>query len=407
MLQEARLKELLDKALAGKASEAELRELTNALHSDEDLSVTQQIAAVLEGLSTATVYPVPTPARVTEMGDQILAADKPAPEEAMPAAPLRVIGLWKRIAVAAVFLAIVSVAVFYLMRDNQPAAAPAPVATTDPKPADIRAGSHKAKLILADQSEVVLDTASNGVISIQANMRIFKNADGKIAYAVDQKALNPTDANEVLFNTIAVPRGGFYQLSLADGTLVWLNASSTLRFPVSFNGPERLVDLEGEGYFEVAKDATKPFIVRTTQANVKVLGTHFNVSAYTAEAWKTTLVEGSVSVSNRQGQALLKPGNQAVVETGARNFRLVANADLPEATAWKEGYFQFNETPVTAIMQQVSRWYDVDIEYKDSLPTSHFNGRIDRDIPLSGVVNALKQGGIKCAVEKNRLVVYP
>lgn len=407
MLQETRLKELLDKALAGNASDAELRELTDALHSDADLSVTQQIASLLHEPATSAAYPLPPADRIAAMSDQILAADKADAEAPAQPAPLRVIGLWKRIAVAAAFLVMVSIVIFYLAGNHQPSATSGPVVSTDPKPIEIKAGSHKARLILADRSEVVLDTAANGVVSVQANMRVFKDADGKIAYTVDQPASNYTGAKEVLFNTIAVPRGGFYQLSLADGTLVWLNASSSLRFPVSFVGAERLVELEGEGYFEVAKDASRPFIVRTGEADVKVLGTHFNVSAYTAETWKTTLVEGRVEVKNSHDQALLKPGNQAIVDNGAHHFRMLTDADLQEATAWKDGYFQFNEAPVISIMQQVSRWYDVDIEYKDSLPTSHFNGRIDRGIPLSGVVNALKQGGIKCAIDRNRLVVYP
>ncbi|WP_276483026.1 FecR family protein [Paraflavitalea pollutisoli] len=407
MLQEARLKELLDKALAGKASDGELRELTDALHHDADLSVTQQITSFLDQRPADATYTPPAADNISAMADQILAADKTAPDAPVQHTPLNFFGLWKRIAVAAAFLAIVSVVIFYLTQTQPTSGATAPVVSADSKPTEIKAGSHKARLILADRSEVVLDTAANGIVSVQANMRVFKDADGKIAYSADRSAANYSRTNEIVFNTIAVPRGGFYQLSLADGTLVWLNASSSLRFPVSFTGTQRLVELEGEGYFEVAKDATKPFIVRTGQADVKVLGTHFNVSAYAGEAWKATLVEGSVEVKNNHDLALLKPGNQAIVNNGAHLFSMVADADLLEATAWKDGYFQFNEAPVTSIMQQVSRWYDVDIEYKDSLPTSHFNGRIDRDIPLSGVVNALKQGGIKCAVDRNRLVVYP
>jgi ferric-dicitrate binding protein FerR (iron transport regulator) len=228
-----------------------------------------------------------------------------------------------------------------------------------------------------------------------------------------------------------VPRGGQYQLILTDGTQVWLNAASYLRFPVEFTGEQRIVELEGEGYFEVAKDAARPFIVRTRPADVRVLGTHFNVCAYPAEDWKTTLLEGKVEVTDVKSETadvkdashltshisrILSPGQQAIItlqpSISSQSIKspqiTVQKADIDEAIAWKEGYFHFNDASVKNIMQQVSRWYDVDIVYKDTAAGSaQFNGRINRTIKLSGIVNALKQGGIKCTIDQRRLLVNP
>ncbi len=165
-----------------------------------------------------------------------------------------------------------------------------------------------------------------------------------------------------------------------------------LRFPVTFTGNDRVVELEGEGYFEVAKDAARPFSVRTNRADVQVLGTHFNVCSYAGEDWKTTLLEGQVAVKQHAAQALLKPGNQAILFSQNEKLNMVPEADVNEAIAWKEGYFQFNDATVPAIMQQVSRWYDVDIVYKDTVSRSDVQRKDQRSHQVLRNCQSLERG---------------
>ncbi len=406
MLNEAQLKDLLDKALAGKASEAELRSLADALKEDEDFVVTDQIAAVLG--SQTTQHVLPSQQRVAQLADQILAADKLAIGADNPVA-LRapVITLWKKIAIAAAIIAVVSTISFYLLQQNKHPQAPPITHTESNIQGDVNPGNNKARLILADGSVVDLDSVAKGLLSLQGRTQISKCTDGQVSYLAAEKAPKEIPGAPVLYNKIDVPRGGQYQLILSDGTQVWLNAASSLRFPVTFTGNDRVVELEGEGYFEVAKDAARPFSVRTNRADVQVLGTHFNVCSYAGEDWKTTLLEGQVAVKQHAAQALLKPGNQAILFSQNEKLNMVPEADVNEAIAWKEGYFLFNDATVPAIMQQVSRWYDVDIVYKDTVSKAMFNGKIKRATRLSGIVKALKEGGINCAIDDNRLLVYP
>ncbi|AXY73207.1 DUF4974 domain-containing protein [Paraflavitalea soli] len=406
MLNEAQLKDLLDKALAGKASEAELRSLADALKEDEDFVVTDQIAAVLGSQSTQHV--LPSQQRVAQLADQILSADKLAAYTASAAprqAPL--IALWKKIAIAAAILAVVATISFYFLQQKKHPQTPPITHTESNIRGDVNPGNNKARLILADGSVVDLDSVAKGLLSLQGRTQISKCTDGQVSYLADDNAPKEIAGAAVLYNKIDVPRGGQYQLILSDGTQVWLNAASSLRYPVAFKGNERVVELEGEGYFEVAKDAARPFSVRTTRADVQVLGTHFNVCSYAGEDWKTTLLEGRVAVKQQAVQALLKPGNQAILVNNNEKLNLVSEADVSEAIAWKEGYFQYNDATIPAIMQQVSRWYDVDIVYKDTVSKRTFNGKIKRATRLSGIVKALKEGGINCAIDANRLLVYP
>jgi hypothetical protein len=404
MLNEAQIKDLVDKALAGGASQEELRVLTDALKDDPDYAVTEQVTTYLS--TQPATHTLPSQERISNMADEILAADKLAGMSAVPErSQVRVIALWKKLAVAAVILA-AAITTFYLWPNNKKPfkgvmGPQAPIA------GDINPGNNKARLILASGATILLDTLVSGIIPVQGSTQVAKCEDGQLSYTTAEGVPVANGITTALYNTVVVPRGGQYKLILADGTEVWLNAASSLHFPVAFTGNERVVELDGEGYFEVAKDAARPFTVRTKRADVKVLGTHFNVCAYDGEDWKTTLLEGKVSARRNTAEATLTPGNQAILAVNGETFRIVPNADLDEAIAWKEGFFQFNDASVASIMQQVSRWYDVDIEYKDTATRAQFNGRINRNIRLSGIVNALQQGGIKCSIDNNRLLVYP
>lgn len=430
MSNEARIQLILEKALAGQASEEELDHLLEHLKNDTGFEMTEELAAILANRNS--VIPTPVEAKANSMVDAILNADKLDQDQPIPSAT-PVLPLWKKIAVAAAILA-AAITAYYVWPVNHEQTQTLSDRNPNNQQQDISPGNNKARLILSDGSQLVLDSLANGTVQVQGETRIAKHADGQLAY---EAASGISKTADLLYNTIVVPRGGQYQLTLADGTRVWLNAASQLRYPVAFTGSDRTVELTGEGYFEVAQNASKPFFVRTGTADIAVLGTHFNVSAYAGEEWKTTLLEGKVSVmsteANRKKDTqilnkqtstfrfeppiVLQPGQQAVITGLSRpitpaSSRIptisVKKADIDETIAWKEGFFHFNDASVENIMQQVSRWYDVDIVYKDTASSNAlFNGRINRNIRLSGIVNALKQGGINCSIQQKHLLVYP
>lgn len=421
MSNEAHFQKTLEKILAGQASEEELRRLVEALKNDEHFEMTEELAGILA--SYRSNIPVPGEEKANSMVDAILRTDRLSPEQPLPTIN-PVFPLWKKMAVAAAILA-VALTTYLLWPSGKHRQAEHPDAMAD-QIEDVNPGNNRARLILADGSELPLDSLANGTVQMQGQTRIAKEAEGQLTYESGDKGAAVQQNEAALYNTIVVPRGGQYQLVLADGTRVWLNAASQLRYPVAFTGTDRSVELEGEGFFDVAQDAAKPFFVRTGTADVRVLGTRFNVSAYAAEDWKATLLDGRVSVSSAgqlpaetrsPGSAsplILQPGQQAIIAGQPSSSAIpsskptVKAADIDEAIAWKEGYFHFTDASVKTIMAQVSRWYDVDIVYKDTAASNAlFNGRINRTIRLSGIVNALKQGGINCSIQQKRLLVYP
>lgn len=266
---------------------------------------------------------------------------------------------------------------------------------------DVAPGGDKAILTLADGSRVVLDSAGNGDIIRQGNVNVIK-LNGKLSYNAAGG-----EATEVLYNTITTPRGGQYRLVLADGSSVWLNAASSLRFPTAFTGKERTVELTGEGYFEVAHDASKPFHVSANEMDVEVLGTHFNINSYSDEdAVKTTLLEGSVKVRKNGKEQLLKPGQQAVITAGSPDIILKSGVDMDHVVSWKNGLFHFDSDPLPVVMRQLSRWYDVDVHYADAIPGGHYTGAIRRQAKLSEVLKMLELvGGVHFLIEGREIVV--
>jgi transmembrane sensor len=262
-------------------------------------------------------------------------------------------------------------------------------------------GGNKALLTLADGSSIILDSAQNGTLTTQGNTKIL-TLNGMLSY----NSLNKTPS-VVLYNTISTPRGGQYQLVLADGSKVWLNAASSLRFPVTFVGKERKVELLGEAYFEIAKNTSMPFKVKVDEMEIEVLGTHFNINSYDDEsAIRTTLLEGSVKINKNHTYSILKPGQQAQMNK-AGDIRIINDADIEKAIAWKEGNFQFDRDEIHSVMQQVERWYDVDVEYKADI-SSHFIGTISRNVNLSQVLDMLHlTGGVNFEVKDRKIIVAP
>lgn len=269
----------------------------------------------------------------------------------------------------------------------------------------IQPGGNKALLTLANGQVIALDTAGNGTLAQQGTATIIKFKDGQLTY-------NSTDQQprEITINTLATPRGGEYMLVLQDGTKVWLNAETKLRFPTDFRGDSRTVELSGEAYFEVAKNQSKPFIVlanNTTQ--VKVLGTHFNVMAYRQEdSIVTTLLEGSVNVSiaNTPKGKILMPGQQALYSHEGL-LSVNNDADTEQAVAWKNGKLLFRNQDIQTIMQQVARWYNVDVEINGNI-NDRFTINVARNVPIEKLLKYIElSGGVHFRIQGKKIIVQP
>ncbi len=275
---------------------------------------------------------------------------------------------------------------------------------------DIAPGGNKAILTLADGTKIILDSANNGAISTQGNITVIKLGDGELSYQPETPNLKPETHNSqpTTYNTITTPRGGQYQLVLADGSKVWLNAASSLTYSTAFAGNERKVTLTGEGYFEVAHDASKPFFVSTGAMDIKVLGTHFNVNAYGDDGQlQTTLLEGSVEVSNSGNSVVIKPGQQVQVNKGGVGLKIVDHVDLGQVVAWKEGVFYFNKNNIREVMNQLARWYDVSITYEGTFSGRTFSGQMKRDLKLSQVMKILEYNNIKYQIIGKQMIISP
>ncbi|MBD1384643.1 FecR domain-containing protein [Mucilaginibacter rigui] len=269
---------------------------------------------------------------------------------------------------------------------------------------DAEPGQNKATLTLADGSKLELNSAKIGVLAKAGHMSVEKTKDGQLIYLIAPS--KNADANTpIAFNTISTPIGGQYQVILPDGTKVWLNAASSLKYPTLFKGGQRTVELTGEAYFEVTKNAAMPFYVKVNDMQVKVLGTHFNIMAYHNEpAVKTTLLEGSVQLSSGGVSNKLKPGQQGMLKNGQIT---VSDVNAEHAIAWKNGYFEFNRSGIHEIMNQLARWYDIEIAYEGNIPDDEFVGKIERSAKLSQVLNILKLSKIHFVLENKKLIVKP
>jgi ferric-dicitrate binding protein FerR (iron transport regulator) len=269
--------------------------------------------------------------------------------------------------------------------------------------ADIKPGGNKAILTLADGRRIDLDTTANGVLANQGNSRVAKLSNGQLAY--NNIAKQPL---VLAYNSLSTPRAGQFMVRLPDGTRVWLNNASVLRYPVAFTGPDRTVELAGEAYFEVAKDAAHPFRVKVQDsATVEVLGTSFNIMAYSDEpAERTTLIDGSIRVTRDNQSTLLKPAEQSALE-GTGKLRVTPDVDVQEVIAWKNGYFQFDHASLQTTMRQLARWYDIDVVYEGQIPEHEFQGKIQRSLLLSDVLKGLENDQVHFRLDGRKLIVTP
>jgi hypothetical protein len=296
-------------------------------------------------------------------------------------------------AAAAVLLVVIVSAIYFLSRSKTDQSPGEFVKSEPAKQLDVAPGIETATLTLDNGSSIILNHVSNGKIAEQGGTIITKE-DGRLAYNATSGTATPT----ILFNTLTIPRAGYYSsLVLADGSKVWLNSESSIRFPTAFPDKERIVEVTGEVYFEVAKNPSQPFRVNIKDKGtmIEVLGTHFNVSAYDdGESIATTLLEGSVKVTTKQKTVLLKPGQQALVrqDGGQQKLKVYSGSDLENVMAWKNGMFRFRNADLKTIMREVSRWYDVEVIYESDIPTT-YTLMLSRNIPVSKLFEVLQETG--------------
>jgi len=375
------LKEAIDQALAGNA----FRGLSDKSRSD---IIFRKILQQAEGEQ-------PTAASVIRM-------DPPAGSQGRRQGNAR---LWRRITATAACIAIIAGYYFLKTPDHRS------IGIVRRQPAqsnDVAPGRNKAILQLADSSTIVLDDSDTGTLAQQGSTKVLKLTNGQLAYrTAASRELRATSAP--VYNVISTPRGGQYQVVLPDGSKVWLNAASSLRFPTAFTGKERAVTVTGEAYFDIAPNRNMPFTVQVNDTRIEVLGTRFNVMSYSNEAMlNTTLLEGAVRIAQLTGKpgepAKLSPGQQASIYNGSASI-IVNSVDTESVVAWKNGLFQFESNDVQTIMRQMERWYDVDVHYAGKAPEGHYSWSVGRDQSLMKVLRILEEGGLKFKIEGKNLTV--
>ena len=298
---------------------------------------------------------------------------------------------WMKLAAAAVIVLGLSMAVYYFIIQSGKTSEQPVVTAQFKNEIPAPTGAHTI-LKLANGSEIILDSVQNGKLAEQGNAHISKTAGDEVIYSSSKKS-----STEVLYNTLATSNGGNRSILLDDGTRVWLNALSTLKYPVVFTGNERVVELTGEAYFEVApgrlrSGQKRPFNVKIANGSqVEVLGTHFNIMAYGNETEvKTTLLEGKVKVTAGSGTQVLAPGQQAIVNE--KEAVSVINANTEEAIAWKNNLFWFENTDMQTVMRQISRWYDVDFVFVDKVD-KHITGTLPKNVGISTLLKVMEESG--------------
>lgn len=385
-----RLLELIHSEVAGPGDYEELMQLMEA-HPEPWLVTHVQAYFNRKPLN----HPVDTPSSHSPAWQKVLQnvldADKPSVNEAVNV-PVRPIRTWWRVAAAVALL--MAAGAWYLTHINNKGRTPAKQLAASP----IEPGKDGAVLTLADGSTVVLDSMGNGQVSAQAGARVMLK-DGQLAYEPTGRA-----TGAVAWNTISTPRARQFRLTLPDGTQVWLNAATVLHYPTAFTGNERKVELTGEAYFEVVQNANQPFRVMIGDtAAVEVLGTSFNINAYTDEpVVRTTLLEGSVRMKKKQEAVLLQPGQQAVMQ---HNIAVGKNVDVAGVVAWKSGKFNFEGVSLEEFMRQLARWYDIEVEYKGNTPKMVIRGKPGRDLQLQDLLDALADFGIRYKLEGRKLII--
>ncbi|RPD42156.1 FecR family protein [Chitinophaga barathri] len=381
MMNKALLEELTDRYITGAATAAEKQQLQSLLDDPLYLEAFEQM--VLSSLEAEKYQQEPD--------EQVFRRIYAGIEKQLRPAP-RVRSLKTYLAAAAAVLLLILAGGAYVLLNKNTTHQP-PLSTPL---ADVQPGGNKAVLTLADGTTVTVDSAAR---QIAQGGGTIQQQNGQLQYTTSASIPDT-------YNTLTTPPGGQYRLRLPDGTEVWLNAASSIRFPVTFAKTERKVEVTGEAYFEVAQNAASPFkVIVNKQTEVQVLGTSFNINAYTDEQdIKTTLLSGKVKVIAGNTGVQLSPGQQAVNRAG--RVEVNKNVDTDKVTAWKNGLFNFQDASLEEVMRQLSRWYNIEIIYENGIPDMEFYGKMQRDIPLSAMLKMLERAEVKFRLEgNNRLVV--
>lgn len=392
---DTRLIYLFNLCFEKKATQEERNELFQLLQiAADDEQLTFLIRQAWESLEVKN--PLFDYIKSSDILDRILLTET---VDVFDAPPIKKMFAWRKFAAAAAVICLISIGLYFGLKVQSKVNKPA-IATTKPLH-DVMPGGNKAILTLADGSSIILDNAHNGILAKQGNSLINKTKNGQLVYTTDHS----TGVEIPAINTISTPRGGQYQIVLPDGSKVWLNAASSLKYPTFFTGKVRLVEITGEGYFEVAKNASMPFIVKSKRAEVEVLGTHFNIMAYDDESvMKTTLLEGSIKITSGKTSNILKPGEQALLNE-KEQLRVINNVDMNEEIAWKNGLFQFKDADIESIMRQAGRWYDVNVSYEGEILARQYTGRISRNVKASELLNMLKYTGLNSRIEGKNIII--
>ncbi|MCF6405034.1 FecR domain-containing protein [Chitinophaga filiformis] len=389
-----RLTYLVTQVLQHAATADELQELSDLLEADGDGVISRQIEALLrQDIGTGNI-PYDHD-HWDDIASSILAADKPAPA---PLVPIRGNGRWRWGVAACVALLLATGGVWYLLQHK----IVRHIANVEQQQrhSDIPPGADRATLTLADGTEIPLDSGTQHTLARQGNTIISKPGNGRLSYqsgSVLSREIPP-------YNTLRTPAGGQFQLQLPDGSKVWLNAASSLRYPVAFTGNARTVELNGEAYFEIAANAKQPFIVKAANTDVQVLGTQFNVMAYEDEtSVKTTLLTGAVKVNDKR----LHPGQGASIDRRSGALSVQEHVNTEAVIAWKNGLIQLEGEDIHAVMRLIARWYDVRVTYNAPV-NAHFRGIIPRNVPLSQVLKMLEMTGeVHFTVADKQIIVSP
>jgi len=383
-MEKQRYLNLLEKYLAGKSTgkeEALLDEYYKRLEEMSDVSLSDEQAhslkvSIMEKISARIDSP-------NELSKQIVK---------------RSYRIWYA---AASILIMIAVGSFFIRRDKKAEmVSKVPGATKQ----DIRPGSNKAVLTLSTGEQIVLTEPHAGILAREGAAEIIKKENGELVYNLGDKTA--AHSAKPIYNTITVPRGGQYQLVLSDGSKVLLNAATSLTYPAEFNGRYRNVELKGEGYFEVAKNASKPFIVKANNVEVRVLGTHFNISAYSDDAnITTTLIEGAVSVNKGKQTKLLAPGQQGISAYTTGEIS-VQPANIEQTMGWVKGNFVFKDLNIKEVMKIASRWYDIEVEYRGNVQSKKFGGTTSRFSNITELLDYMKiTGGVNYKIEGRRVIL--
>lgn len=380
---------LLEKFLSEDLSQEEVSRLLDSLQDD---AMRQQWEAALSTLlHNKTVHGLSDPARMEAVRQSIMAG-----KQEKKSSRIRKILPY---AAAAAFLAFAVTGLIYFLQPGTPGAQP----LSGNAPEQVTPGGNKAVLTLADGSQITLDSTQNGAIANQGNVQVIKLDSGQLAYNAAREGVE----GEMRYNTLATPRGGQFRIILPDGSKVWLNAASSLRFPTTFTGKDREVQLTGEAYFEIAQNPGLPFKVAVKGMMVQVLGTDFNIMAYDDEKnIQTTLLQGAVKVNKGTQTVQLKPGQQAQLNTTG-SMSVSDNVDIEGVVAWKNGYFHFNHESLEGVMRQVSRWYDAEITYEGNVPDREFGGKIARGSDIQDVLKILELSNVHFRIEGKKIIVTP